>query len=136
MQFPVYLNGSAFWIVHHDAIDAVSDLAMQGWHKAKEMGLACDVSFALGCAMQMLCADPTKHTVAIRPDLWVADCRGKFSKTLPDGRSWKCEAATGTEQFPMNPSIIFSVHAKIKPVAPGRGNRTESGPGVMGCGAA
>ena len=34
------------------------------------------------------------------------------------------------------PSIVFLAHAEIKPVAPGRGNRTESGPGVMGCGAA
>src|SRR6185437_11382416 len=31
-----YLFSSAFWIVHHDAIDAVYDLALGFWHKAKE----------------------------------------------------------------------------------------------------
>jgi hypothetical protein len=136
MRFPVSLKSSAFWIVHHDAIDAVSDFAMQGWHKAKEIGLACDVSLAPGCARQMPCADPTRRTMAIRPDLWAGDYCGKFSETLPDGRFWEFEAANGTEPFPVNPSIVFPAHGKIKPVAPGRGNRNESGPGVMGCGAA
>lgn len=33
-----YLNQSAFWIVHHDAIDSVYELAFGFWHKAKESG--------------------------------------------------------------------------------------------------
>src|SRR2546429_1679351 len=31
----VYLCSSAFWIVHHDAIDTVYDLALGFWHKAR-----------------------------------------------------------------------------------------------------
>jgi len=104
---PVYLSGSAFWIVQHDAIDVVCDWAMQAWHKAKEMGPTLDVSFALGYAMQMLCGNPARHTVAARPDLWAADYKGQFSETLPGAVSWEFEDLTGTERFSVNPAIVW-----------------------------
>jgi hypothetical protein len=40
----VYLSGSAFWIIHHDVIDSIYELAMGFWHKGKEIGLALDVA--------------------------------------------------------------------------------------------
>jgi hypothetical protein len=79
-----YLCESAFWIVHHDAIDAVYDLALGFWHKAKDVGLIVDVSVALGCAMQILCADPDAHLLLKHPEVWAGDDKGLFRDTLPD----------------------------------------------------
>jgi hypothetical protein len=104
----VSLNSSAFWIVHYDAIDAVSYFTMQGWHKAKEMGSARDASFELGCARKMPCEDPTKHAMAIRPDLWAADQRGKFSESLPDGHSWEFNVVTGNGAVSREPFNHFT----------------------------
>jgi len=104
---PIFLNSSAFGIIHHDAVDTVCDLATQAWHKAKEMGPTLDVSFALGYAMQMLCGNPAKHTVAARPDLWAADYKGQFSQKHPGAMSWEFEDFTGTERFSVTPAIVW-----------------------------
>lgn len=69
-----YLSGSAFWIIHHDAIEPVYDLAFEFWHKAKDQakagGLMLDISHALGYAMQILCAHPERHRAEDSPELW------------------------------------------------------------------
>jgi len=108
---PIYLNGSAFWIVAHDAVDAICDVAMHGWHKAKDCGAVLDASFALGYAMQMLCADPRKHTVEARPDLWAADYRG-VAEIVTD-TWWEFEDRTGTSRFPVRPSLVHQPQREL-----------------------
>jgi hypothetical protein len=36
---PLYLSRSAFWIVHHEAIEPAYDLALGFWHRAKQAGI-------------------------------------------------------------------------------------------------
>jgi hypothetical protein len=82
---PLYVSGSAFWIVHHDAIETVYDLALGFWHKAKAAGLSVKISAALGYAMQLLCADPEAHRLTERPDLWGSDGVACSENERPDG---------------------------------------------------
>jgi hypothetical protein len=72
LPHPIDLGSSAFWIIHHDAIEPVYDLALSFWHKGKEAGLTLTVCAALSYAAQLLCADPAKHTVAAHPELWTS----------------------------------------------------------------
>jgi hypothetical protein len=109
---PAYLSGIGFWIVAHDAIEAFCDLATKGWHKAREIGHLLDESFALSYAMQMLCGDPAKHTVAARPDLWAADYYGWFSERLPGGGPWEFQDAAGADRFVVTPSIVHLAQSR------------------------
>lgn len=111
----VYSNRSAFWIVTRDAIDTVCELSMQGWHKAREPGTTFDGNFALGYAMQMLCGDPLKHTVAARPDLWAADYHGRFSGAPPVGDSWEFHDLTQSARIEVRPSIIHLPQSRSAP---------------------
>jgi hypothetical protein len=101
-----YLSRSAFWIVHHDAIDTVYDLAIGFWHKAKEEGLITDVSAALGYAMQILCADPEAHRLEVHPDLWASDEAGRFHEHLPGAEAWEWRHPLRSESAMVRPAIL------------------------------
>lgn len=105
-----YLSGSALWTVHHDAIDAVYDLALGFWHKAKEAGLILDVSAALGFAMQILCADPEAHAAARHTRLWATDYEGRFKDSHVDGKPWSWRHPLGTETCEVQPAIVHLRH--------------------------
>ena len=94
---PVYLSGSAFWIVRRDAIDRVVDLATHFRAFAHQKGYAADVSACLGYAMKMLCADPEKHRIQARPDLWASDDQGLFKNGFPENPRWLIEAEASSE---------------------------------------
>lgn len=66
----VYASRSAFWIIQHDAIDAVYELAFQFVNYAREMGVIVEVDVALGYAMQMLCGNPDAHVISKYPEIW------------------------------------------------------------------
>ena len=108
----VYLCSSAFWIVHHDAINTVYDLALGFWHKAKDVGVIIDVSAALGYSMQILCASPEVHFIANHPDHWAGDDEGLFRERLPDRSPWGWRHPMGTETIVVRPSIIHLPHSK------------------------
>src|SRR6266404_2643013 len=93
----VYLSRSAFWIIHHDAIDSVYEIALKFWHKGKDSGLTLDVSAALGYAMQILCGDPEKHVLGRNPDLWASDDDGVFQHSSPTRRPWQWHPIFSTE---------------------------------------
>lgn len=102
----VYLSRSAFWIVHHDAIDPVYELALGFWHRAKEAGLPVGVDAALGYAMHLLCADPEAHMISRHPDLWASDEGGLFPEALPEGASWAWRHPVGNAALPVRPAMV------------------------------
>lgn len=102
----VYLSGSAFWIIHHDAIEAVYDLALGFWHRAKEAGVNVDVSVALGYAMQILCANPEAHLLEAHADLWAGDDAGHFREVLPDARPWSWRHPLRMDALEVRAAII------------------------------
>ena len=102
----VYLGQSAFWIVRHEAIETVYDLAMGFWHKANEAGLLLDVSAALVYAMQMLCGDPEKHRVESAPELWASDDAGHFDGRFPDGTPWPWRHPLASGSIQIRPAIV------------------------------
>ena len=107
-----HLCGSAFWIVHHDAIDAAYELGLGFWHKAKDAGLIVDVSAALGYAMQVLCADPEAHRLVNHPGLWASDEEERFREALPDRMPWTWRHPLGTDAIEIRPAIIHLPHSK------------------------
>jgi hypothetical protein len=103
---PVYLTRSAFWIVHHEAIEAVYELAMQFMQEAKVSGLVVGVNEALGYAMQVLCADPEAHLLAQHAELWASDDEGQFRGTLPNGEPWQW-------RHPLNREVAATIRPAI-----------------------
>jgi hypothetical protein len=107
----VYLSGSAFWIVHHDVIDSIYELAMGFWHKGKEIGLVLDVAASLGFAMQILCADPEPHLLENQPALWAGDEIGLFAGRIPSG-PWTWRGPLGNQEVRVQPAIVHVPHSK------------------------
>ncbi len=107
-----YLCSSVFWIVHHDAIDTVYDLALGFWHKTKEAGIIVDVSAALGYEMQILCADPETHWSENHPDVWASDDAGQFCEVIPDGSPWSRCHPLRSEVIEIRPAIIHLPNSK------------------------
>lgn len=102
---PVYWSQSAFWIIRRSAIERVCELALHFRAFARERGITVDATAGLSYAMQMLCADPAKHELSDRPDLW-ASAAGRAVKAESDAADMEIkypltEAITG-----MNPAII------------------------------
>ncbi len=114
----MYASQSAFWIIHHDAIETVYDLAMGFWHAASNSGLTVDVSAALGYAMQMLCADPEAHLLVNHPDLWASDDAGHFRESLPDATAWRWRHPLRPGLVELRPSIIHLPKSKELLAAP------------------
>jgi hypothetical protein len=108
----VYMSRSPFWIVHHDAIGKVCELADAFRLSAFRAGFTVGVSAALGYAMQMLCADPESHQLSKRGDLWASDGQDHFQGRLPDGRAWSWEDPVSGETCLVNPSIVHLPHRK------------------------
>jgi len=102
----VYLSGSAFWIVHHDAIDLVYDLAFKFWHQAKEAGLLADVSMALSYAAQILCGDPAGHLLRNAPALWAGKDAENYHEHVSDGSSWRWRHPLAAEPLEVRPAIV------------------------------
>jgi hypothetical protein len=102
----VYVSGSSFWIVHHDAIETVYELALGFWHQAKERGLSVDVSSALCYATQILCADSEFHSIDRRPDLW-CQCEQEAIEVI-DGKHkpWQWRHLLRQEPLRVDPAII------------------------------
>ncbi len=92
-----WLGGSGFWIVHREVIETMYELAVGFWHKAKEAGLAADVSAGLAFALQMLTADPDRHRLVNQPRLWAADTTEQFRDSLPNGQPWRWRHPLGVE---------------------------------------
>jgi hypothetical protein len=101
-----WLGGSAFWIVHHEAIETVYDLALGFWHQAREGGLTVDVATALGFAMQMLCAEPETHRLESHPELWAGDHLGVFRESRFDGKPWSWRHPLSGDAVQVHPAIV------------------------------
>jgi hypothetical protein len=108
----VYLGQSAFWIVHHDAIDTVYGLAMAFWHTARAAGVSVDASIGLTYAMQMLCADPEAHLLKNDLDTWASDDTGYFKDALPDGNPWVQRSPFQIVETQIQPAIIHLPQSK------------------------
>lgn len=107
-----YLSRSAFWIVHHDVIDEVYEIALSFWRRANDAGLSVGADAAIGYVMQILCADPEAHTVLKHPHLWGSDDQGQFRCSLPDARSWTWRDLLVNEAAPVWPAIVHLPHSK------------------------
>ncbi|MEK7675317.1 MAG: hypothetical protein AAB676_05725 [Verrucomicrobiota bacterium] len=112
-----YLCGSAFWIVHHDAIDTVYELALGFWRKARESGLIAGVSAALGYAMQILCANPEAHLLEAHPELWASDDMGRLDETFVKrkGAAWAWQHPLRSEAIEVRPAMVHLPRSKESP---------------------
>lgn len=111
---PVYLSGSAFWIVRRDAIDRICELAMHFRAFSKKHGYVAEVSACLGYAMQMLCANPDAHTLREFPDVWASDDQGRIQGTFPSNKGWSIEDPLTKDSFEVNPSIVHLRADKLR----------------------
>ena len=109
---PIYFSGSSFWILHHDAIDRVCELAQYFRAIAAKDCLQMDVSAALGYAMQMLCADPDSHRATKWPDLWASDDQDFFNGGSPVNSVWPIKDSLTGETTLASPCIIHLPHRK------------------------
>ena len=115
---PPFTNGSAFWIVSRDVIDLVYELAFEVWLKSKEMGLSVGLSLSMGFATQMLCANPWKHTILSRPDLWAPDYFDSLSSPIQSDSWVELPDVTNTIRFKVRPAMLFRgmLHQQLEPI--------------------
>lgn len=109
----VFLSRSAFWTVHHDAIDEVHSLALEFAAQAKSADLPVTVDQALGYAMQILCADPERHHLANCTELWATDDAGYFSEALPDRDPWPWRHPLLSQTTLISPAIVHLPRRKV-----------------------
>jgi hypothetical protein len=107
-----YLSQSAFWIVHREAIEAVYDLAFQFWNRARGEGIPPHVDFALGFAMQMLCANPEAHLVTAHPHVWASDDAGLLPGGGPGPGEWEWRHPLCSAGTMVRPAIVHLPSSK------------------------
>ncbi len=107
-----WLGGSAFWIVHHDVIEGMYDLALGFWHQAKAAGWRVDVSAALSYAQQILSADSEQHRLDRHPGLWAGDHAGASRAAAPNGEPWAWRHPLDPKPLRVQPAIIHLPKAK------------------------
>lgn len=117
---PIYTASTAFWIIHHDAIDHVFSLASDFLVLGRDRGLATDASAGLSYAMQMLCGDPEAHRVAQWPGLWASDDENHFQDGPPHNTPWPVQDLFG-EKTMVSPAIVHMPHRKHRIVQPVNG---------------
>jgi hypothetical protein len=127
---PVYFSRSAFWVVHHEAIEPVYELALRFWHQAREAGLKAGVDAALGYAMHLLCADTEAHLLAKHPELWGNDDGSRLGSAPTDSGARQLGRRPGSSVPPVLPAII---HLGRRSRAPGRPEPTPPTSVVAPC---
>lgn len=85
---------------------------MQFVQGAKASGLVADVNEALGCAMQVLCADPEAHRLTEHPELWASDDEDLFQGALPNGEAWNWKQPLNPDAVSVRPAIIHLPRSK------------------------
>ncbi len=105
------VNGG-FWIVHHDAIDAFYDLAMDFWQFCKDAGYVFTDEPPLAYATHMLCGNPYLHTLKVTSDVWASDWTGNYNNVFPDGKPWVFVDYFNFEERLVNPAIVHALRCK------------------------
>jgi len=100
----MYIGSSSFWIVHHDVIDLIYDLAIAFWHKAKEHGLIVEVGVCLTYAMLMMCGYSDMHRQDKIKDIWAFDYNKKSNQGTE--ASWEWQHPLSDDLMQVSPSII------------------------------
>jgi hypothetical protein len=111
----IYFSRSAFWVVHHEAINEVYRPAHGFFFEAAKQKLALDVSAGLGFAMQVLCGNPARHLLERQPGLSAGDDEGRFAADTPDGEPWKWRAPFGGPDVEVQPAIIHVPWSRPRP---------------------
>jgi hypothetical protein len=108
----VFNTNAGFWIVHHDAIDRLVDLALEFWSRCKQSGYEFTEEAPLAYAGHMLAGNPYLHTLERNRDLWASDWTGVFRDRLPDGSAWDFEDYLDGSHMPVNPAIVHCMRSK------------------------
>ena len=113
------VNGGLF-VVHRDAIDSVYQLTHDFFNFCQKRGYTFVDEPLLAYAMQMLCGNPSLHTLRATADLWASDWIGQFGDGLPDGRAWRFIDYFTEEEFDVNPAIVHVMRSKRPLIEAGR----------------
>ncbi len=108
----IYNVNAGFWIVHRDVIDTFCDLCADFWHFCKRAGYVFTEEAPLAYATQMLCGDPSRHTLRNTSDLWASDWTGVYADRLPDGQPWEFVDYFTEETQRVNPAIVHAMRSK------------------------
>ncbi|HEV2393602.1 MAG TPA: hypothetical protein VG146_14715 [Verrucomicrobiae bacterium] len=131
-----YLSESAFWIIHHDAIDHVYELALGFWHRARGTGLPVDISHSIGYAMQVLCGNPEAHLLSARPDLWASEGVGRPRSSAERADTWEWRHPLAQRGIAVRPAIIhvggtLPCASRVRPFGESNSTGSNSHPGKL-----
>ncbi len=105
------VNGGMF-IVRRAAIDAMYQLASAFWRFCREQGVLCVDEPLIAYAMQVLCDQPDKHTLAMTHRFWATDTNGAYATQLPDGRPFRFSGFHRQYNCLVDPAIVHLVRGK------------------------
>ena len=108
----IYNVNAGFWIVHHDVIARLCELAFEFWDLATRAGFEFTEEPPLAYATHMLCGNPYLHTLRQTADVWASDWTGSFDGRLPDGNPWEFVDYFSFDKFQVNPAIVHAIRSK------------------------
>jgi hypothetical protein len=108
----IFNVNAGFWIVHHDAVDQLAQLALEFWQHCKQQGYEFTEEAPLAYVGHMLVGNPYLHTLERGHDLWASDWTGIFAGRLPDGSAWNFEDYLDGSQITVNPAIVHCMRSK------------------------
>jgi hypothetical protein len=108
----VFNTNAGFWIVHHDVIGTLVELALEFWHYCKERGYEFTEEVPLAYVGQMLVGNPYVHTLEHHADLWASDWTGVFADRIPDGSAWDFVDYLDGTRLRVNPAIVHCMRSK------------------------
>jgi hypothetical protein len=116
----IFNTNAGFWIVHHDVIDRLVELALEFWSHGKQRGYEFTEEAPLAYVGHMFAGNPYLHTLEHNPHLWASDWTGVFANRLPDGCAWDFEDYLNGSPMRVNPAIVHCMRSKSTLVRAGR----------------
>lgn len=102
----IFTVNDAFWIVHHDAIKTVDNLARGFWWFCGQAGYRFGFAPLLAYVTQMLCGNPYLHRLRESADIWApVRTRGHLVRTPPGG-VWKYVDYFSGEVLTVKPALV------------------------------
>ncbi|KAA5543137.1 hypothetical protein FYK55_12705 [Roseiconus nitratireducens] len=116
----VFNTNAGFWIVHHEVIDRMVDLALNFWNDCHAKGYRFTEEAPLAYVGHMLMGNPYAHVLESDSALWASDWTGCFENRIPDGRPWQFVDYLDGHSFRVDPAIVHCMRSKSAMLSHGR----------------
>jgi hypothetical protein len=116
----IFEMNAGLFIIHRDVVDTLLDLTWSFRDLSRKEGYSFTEEPLLAYAMQMLCANPFRHTLWETASLWASDWTGCYYNCLPNGAAWTFVDYFTDAPFELNPAIVHAMRSKAALIEDGK----------------